>query len=310
MAPYSEKSAGSADRRGRSDERTHSFAVVIPARNEAVRLPRCLDTVVAERPDEIVVVDGLSDDDTAAIARDRGVRTLTADRACRGGQMNLGAAICSSDVLLFLCADSRLPTGALTFIDRVLDRDQPLVGGSLALRLHDDGSPGVPPEDPGRPGTPPGESLLMRTLAAGANLYCRGTRTLMCDRGIFVRRDAFARTGGFRELPVMEDVDFGRRLRRQGGVAVLARPAVSSSGRRLRGPGGALLAARVLAACLASSCGMSAENIARYLYAPRGGSVDRGSPPDAEGRSTASARGRSHRSRPALTRDAQRREDE
>jgi|GEM_PF-1090082 len=291
--------------------RKRSFAVVVPARNETTQLPGCLDTVARERPDEVVVVDGRSEDGTREVARARGARTLTADRARRSTQMNLGAASCTSEVLVFLCADSRLPAGALSVVDRAFDRHPDLVAGSFALRLHDDADIAALPNGLVRRRRQVGRRLSLRAMATSADVYCRCTRTLMCDRGIFVLRDAFERLGGFRELPVMEDVDLGRRLRQESRVIVLRRPAVSSSGRRFGGPAGALLAARVLVACAATALGMPAERVARALYAPHGGPAGSGSSPPTTGRSREPAHEResSSRAAPAVRGTSRHRED-
>lgn len=239
------------------------FAVVIPALNEAAQLQGCLAGLREQGPIDVVVADGGSTDATVAIAESNGARVVTVLPPRRSRQMNAGAAAAATgrpDALVFVSADCRLPAHALRTVERLLVTRPRLVGGSFSLTLCDDRV--QPPHSNGR---------RLRFMSAFSNAYCARTRTLMCDRAIFVRRTAFERLGGFRELAVMEDVDLGRRLRDLGETVVLWAPAVSSSARRLVGPGGWFTGARILGACGAYACGLSADGLVRRLYQPRGG---------------------------------------
>jgi glycosyltransferase involved in cell wall biosynthesis len=275
--------------------RPATVAVVIPAHNEAAHLPACLAAVLGQHPDDIVVADGASDDETVAVTRALGVEVVASPVARRARQMNAGAAACSADILLFLCADSRLPAGALARIRRLLVERPQVLAGCFPLRLSD----GIADQRPAAAGetgvattcaaaTAPastaasaaatadggGDRLSTSLLAASANAFCRLTRTLTCDRAIFVRRAAFTALDGFRDLPVMEDVDFGRRLRRIGQTVVLDGPAVTSSARRFAGARALTTTARIVAACVAYDCGLSADRVAELLYRPRGGTAE------------------------------------
>jgi len=271
--------------------RPATVAVVIPAHNEAAHLAACLAAVLDQQPDGIIVADGASDDETTATARAMGVNVVALPVARRARQMNAGAAACSAEILLFLCADSRLPAGALTRITRLLAERPQVLAGCFSLRLSDDiaaakpdaasetgvattcaaastAASGAAPADGG------GDRLSTSLLAASANAFCRLTHTLTCDRAIFVRRAAFTALNGFRDLPVMEDVDLGRRLRRIGQTVVLGGPAVSSSARRFAGARALTTTARIVAACVAYDCGLSADRVAELLYRPRGGTAE------------------------------------
>ena len=185
-------------------------AVVVPALNERRCIEGCLASVRAQQVDaEIVVVDGGSADGTAALAAPL-ARVLRAPRG-RAVQMNAGARATRGDVLLFLHADSRLAPGALAAVRRAL-ADADVVGGTFSLRFE--------PETP-----------LLRTYAtctrASPRVFHYG------DQGIFVRRAVFEALGGYREVPLMEDVDFLRRLRRAGPTVLLPLP-VTTSARRFQ----------------------------------------------------------------------------
>ena len=168
-------------------------------------------------------------------------------RANRGLQMNLGARRANGDVLLFLHADSRLPPGALAAVEALLSSRADVVGGCFTMRL-DSRSP------------------LCRLASWGGDLYHRTGRPLFGDRAVFVRRGAFEAVGGFRELPIMEDVDLGRRLRRLGRLAVLPGQVVSSA-RDFEHQGHIKLTAKILLACVAYDCRVPAGAIAQF-YRP------------------------------------------
>jgi rSAM/selenodomain-associated transferase 2 len=187
-----------------------SISVVIPALNEAERIAECIRSVREQGGvDEVVVVDGGSTDGTAAIAGSL-ARVVPSARG-RGVQMNTGAALTSGDVLLFLHADSLLHPRAVEALRRAL-RDERVVGGTFTLRFDH-------------------HHALLRLYALFARLpfpfFHYG------DRGIFVRRSVFEALSGFRAMPLMEDLDLLRRLRRQGRVVLVPRPVTTSAGRFL-----------------------------------------------------------------------------
>ncbi|MEW5929147.1 MAG: TIGR04283 family arsenosugar biosynthesis glycosyltransferase [Gemmatimonadota bacterium] len=217
--------------------------VVVPALDEAERIEACLESVLRQEGEaEVVVVDGGSTDATVEAAS----RLAVVHRSARGRavQMNAGARRTTGEVLLFLHADTVLHPDALPAL-RLALADPRVAGGTFTLRF-----------DHGHP--------LLRFYALCTRLPFSGFR--FGDQGIFVRREVFERLGGFRELPLLEDVDFLRRLRRAGRVAVVRRP-VTTSARRFQSRGivrqqllnGAILAAHAL--------GASPERLARW-YGP------------------------------------------
>ncbi len=176
------------------------IAVIIPTLNEEQALPDTLARTVRLGFDEIVVVDGGSTDRTRAIAASHHVRCVTSapGRAC---QMNAGAAHSRSDVLLFLHADTHLPNTARHAIERALN-DSACAGGRFDIRFERD----------------TGMAWLIARLI---NLRSRWSGIATGDQALFVRREVFAKLEGFADLPIMEDVDFTRRLKRAGRVTPL-----------------------------------------------------------------------------------------
>lgn len=126
--------------------------------------------------------------------------------------MNRGAAAASGDVLLFLHADTKLPEGACSMIrESLMNRN--VVAGAFRLGF-----------DTARP--------FLALVSLIASLRTRVLRLPFGDQAIFIRREYFDRIGGYRNFPVMEDLDLMRRIRRRGGRIALLRARVKSSSRR------------------------------------------------------------------------------
>ncbi|HTL16180.1 MAG TPA: TIGR04283 family arsenosugar biosynthesis glycosyltransferase [Patescibacteria group bacterium] len=187
-----------------------SVSVIIPVVNEAKHLPRTLEQAATNKPGEIIVADGGSHDETVRIAKGYGARVVTCGPN-RARQMNAGAALARGEVLLFLHADTVPPRG---YCQEVLAafRAPKVVGGAFRFAIADPF---------------PGRCLL----EASTNLRSHLWRMPYGDQAIFVRRWAFDQVGGFPDLPIMEDYEFIRRLRRLGKLALLD-AAVLTSGRR------------------------------------------------------------------------------
>ena len=184
------------------------LAVIVPTFDEEESLGRVLPRL-AEIGDELVVSDGGSADGTVELARRLGARVVEGDRG-RGPQLNRGAAACRAEILLFLHADSLPPRGAAAAIRAaVADGAE---GGGFRLEFE-------------------GGGAWMRRGTRLVNLRTRLTRLPLGDQGHFVTRAVFEEMGGYRDWPILEDLDFARRLRRRGGLVILPL-AVRTSSRR------------------------------------------------------------------------------
>jgi rSAM/selenodomain-associated transferase 2 len=161
---------------------------------------------------EISVADGGSHDETLSIAQSHGAKVVSVPPN-RARQMNAGAAVAHGETLLFLHADTLLPAGYRDAILAALRQPQ-VVGGAFRFRIIDPF---------------PGRRLIERSV----NLRSRLWRMPYGDQALFVRRWAFDELAGFSDLPIMEDYEFVRRLRRLGRLALL-NDAVLTSARRWR----------------------------------------------------------------------------
>lgn len=179
--------------------------------NEAATIASTLDALRRGAPDvEIVVVDGGSVDASVTIAQPLCDRVISAARG-RARQMNAGARASHGDALVFVHADTIVPTTFAADIASALS-DPAVVGGRFDVKLD-------------------ASAVPYRIIGAMISLRSRISRTGTGDQAIFVRRDVFDRLGGFPELELCEDLEFSRRLKRAGRVACL-RTRVTTSARR------------------------------------------------------------------------------
>ena len=187
-----------------------SVSVVVPTLNEETVLAVTLQRARQPCVGEIIVVDGGSTDSTPAIAARFADHVIPAPCG-RAVQMNVGAQRAGGDTLLFLHADTLVPDGyASAVIDACM---QPgVIGGRFDVRLE--------------PRTP-----LIWLTGELMNRRSRLTRISTGDQAIFIRRVLFERLGGYADIPLMEDVDLSRRMKRAGRVACL-RQRVTTSARR------------------------------------------------------------------------------
>lgn len=192
------------------------ISVIIPALDEEMSIARAIRSCREAGPCEVIVVDGGSRDRTVEIARGRADAVVAAPRG-RAAQMNAGAAVARGEVLLFLHADTLLPGRSVSAVLDAL-QDPAVIGGAFRVRL-------VPSPGAGR--------YVRATLGItgrmiGARSYV--ARAFTGDQAIFARAEAFRALGGYPEIPLMEDVELSRRMRR-AGKTVLLPLRVETSGR-------------------------------------------------------------------------------
>lgn len=186
------------------------LSIIVPALDEAAGIAATLEALAALRADghELIVVDGGSADATATIAAPLADKVIQVPRG-RARQMNAGAAIADGDALLFLHADTRLPEHAAQFVREALERRG---WGRFDVRIE-------------------GKSRWLAIVGFCMNWRSRLTGIATGDQAIFMRRDVFARAGGFADIPLMEDVALSARLKAISRPACVAARVVTS-GRR------------------------------------------------------------------------------
>ncbi len=175
-------------------------SVIIPALDEEKYLGACLDSLETAEC-EVIVVDGGSTDNTVALAESLGAKVIRTSVANRGMQMNAGAAAAQGELLLFFHADSRLPPNGIESMVSAM-KDPAVIGGGFSLEFF--------------PAT-----FFYSSLAVGANLFCRMTRMIFGDRGMFIRADRFQELGRFPETVIMEDAALATAMRNAGKIVIL-----------------------------------------------------------------------------------------
>jgi rSAM/selenodomain-associated transferase 2 len=193
------------------------ISVIIPTLNEELTIMATLAHTAALGFDELIVVDGGSLDQTPVLVESyrrrtqsqaqSPVRLVTAPRG-RARQMNEGAKASGGEILLFLHADTQLPGDAKTMIDTTL-ADQRMVGGRFDVRFD-------------RP------SMWGSIISRMMNWRSRLSGIATGDQALFVRRPIFEQMGGFADMPLMEDIDFSRRLKQKGATAALTATVTTS----------------------------------------------------------------------------------
>jgi rSAM/selenodomain-associated transferase 2 len=223
-----------------------ALSIIIPTLNEADSIQKSLEAVGRIHGHvEVIIVDGGSDDRTTEIARQNGAIVVTSERG-RGLQMNVGARVARGDALLFLHADTIPPPDAAERINAVFARNAAILGGNFAIYF--DGN--------------------KRGARFMTWLYPRLGKLGLCygDSGIFVRTSAYKEIGGFKPIPLFEDLDFVRLLKKRGGMVHLPVAVVTSS-RRFEGRSFVLTFAQWSILQVLYSLGIS-PRVLNQLYAP------------------------------------------
>jgi len=194
-----------------------TISVIIPTLNEERTIIATLAHTADLGFDELIVVDGGSFDQTPVLVESYRLSTqssalsplrLVTAPPGRALQMNEGAKTSGGEILLFLHADTQLPADAKSLIDTTL-ADQRMVGGRFDVRFD-------------RP-------LMWGTIISTMmNWRSRLSGLATGDQALFVRRPIFEQMGGFADIPLMEDIEFSRRLKRAGATAALTATVTTS----------------------------------------------------------------------------------
>jgi rSAM/selenodomain-associated transferase 2 len=190
------------------------FSIIVPAFHEGENindLIECLNRLDSDRNSEIIVVDGAQEKDTlGAISRNHVIK-ISSERG-RAKQMNAGASIARGQILIFLHADTELPAQALKKIHALMERSR-YVGGAFDLGIKSN-------------------KLIFRAIAKLSSWRSRLNRIPFGDQAIFIRREYFDKIGGYKEIPLMEDVELMRRIKKSGDKIWIFDDRVITSPRR------------------------------------------------------------------------------
>lgn len=191
-----------------------TFSIIIPVLHESDGIHSLIYRLRKQHAHErieIIVVDGSAEKDTINAIDNKEIITLVSG-AGRAQQMNAGAARARGEILIFLHADTRLPSSALAAIRAAL-ANRHYVGGAFDLGICSD-------------------RLVYKVIARVASYRSRLTRIPYGDQALFFRRGYFMALGGYREIPLMEDVELMHRIKKRGDTICILPDRVFTSPRR------------------------------------------------------------------------------
>ena len=226
----------------------YEFSIIIPVLNELDRINTIIEQLRKQNfeiPHEIIVVDGDTQGSTITAIKDRNVTTITSEKG-RGRQMNVGAAAACGEILIFLHADTILPENALEKISKTL-QNKNYVGGAFDLKI-----------DSNR--------LFLKYISARASMRSRWNRIPYGDQAIFIRKKYFNQIGGYKEIPLMEDVDLMRRIKKDGKKIVILPDKVTTSARRWENDGVFYTTLRNQILIRLFYLGISPHKLAKYYW--------------------------------------------
>ena len=186
------------------------ISIIIPTINEANNLPLLLsDLSSIQKEEEIIIVDCGSEDKTIDIANIYGAKICISKERNRGLQLDMGAKHSKGDWLLFLHADTRLTFDWFRKLNSVLKREKNYIYYFKFKINH--------------------KKIIYRILEILVNLRSQYFKQPYGDQGLIIHRTTYFKNNGFRKIPLMEDVDFLRRLNNKKDLKQLNLPLFISS---------------------------------------------------------------------------------
>jgi rSAM/selenodomain-associated transferase 2 len=190
------------------------FSIIVPVFHEGKNihdLIECLNRLDSDKQREVIVVDGAREKDTLGAIDGNPVIKISSERG-RATQMNAGASVARGEILIFLHADTELPFQALGKIHPLMEQSE-YVGGAFDLGIKSN-------------------KFAFRVIAKLASWRSRLNRIPFGDQAIFIRREYFNKMGGYKEIPIMEDAELMRRIKKSGDKIWIFHERVMTSPRR------------------------------------------------------------------------------
>ena len=186
------------------------ISIIIPTINEANNLPLLLsDLSDIQKDGEIIIVDCGSEDKTIDVANIYGAKVFKSEERNRGLQLDIGAKNSKGDWLIFLHADTRLTHDWLKEINLVLKGDKNYIYNFTFKINH--------------------KKIIYRVLEILVNFRSQYFKQPYGDQGLIIHRTIYFKNNGFRKIPIMEDIDFLRRLNKKKDLKQLNLPIFISS---------------------------------------------------------------------------------
>jgi rSAM/selenodomain-associated transferase 2 len=186
------------------------ISIIIPTINEANNLPLLLsDLSIINEDGEIIIVDCGSEDKTVDIANIYGAKVYKSKERNRGLQLDIGAKKSKGEWLIFLHADTRLTHDWFTKLKSFLKEDRNFIY-YFQFKIND-------------------KKIIFRVLEILVNFRSQYFKQPYGDQGLIIHRSIYIKNNGFRNIPLMEDVDFLKRLKTKKNLKQLNLPIFTSS---------------------------------------------------------------------------------
>ena len=186
------------------------FSIIIPTYNEANNLPLLLsDLSIPYKEGEIIIVDCDSQDNTVDIANLYGANIFSSKEKNRGLQLNIGAKNANGEWFIFLHADSRLKKDWFPKISSILN-DNKSFFYSFRFKVNN-------------------KKIIYRFLEFFVNLRCFLFKEPYGDQGLIIHRKTYFKNNGYKKIPLMEDLDFIKRVNQSKNLKILDLPIYTSS---------------------------------------------------------------------------------
>lgn len=219
------------------------ISIIVPIRNEPPEAVERFRRLAGSPEVELLVADSGANEETTHAFEAIGARIIRA-AGSRGERLALAARAAHGEIFFFLHCDSDPPDNALPAIQQSVSNGT--VAGAFSLAYHE-------------------ADARLRWIAWWANLRSRAFGLPFGDQGLFCRRDAYERAGGFRNLPICDDVDLVRRLKRTGKLVI--RPEkTQTSARRYRERGALRQVLRNWRVLLGYFAGISPRTLERWYH--------------------------------------------
>lgn len=188
------------------------ISIIIPTLNEEGNIKAVINSIQSHNI-EIILVDGGSEDQTLLIAKSLDIKVVVSSPG-RANQMNTGAMVASGEIVLFLHADTRLPTGFDDMVRRTLAKPG-IVAGAFTLQID-------------------APDWGLRLVEFGVKWRSHLWQMPYGDQAIFLTKDVFQKVGNFPQIPIMEDFELMRKLKSLGKIYLLPTPVITSPRRWLK----------------------------------------------------------------------------
>ena len=191
------------------------LSIIIPTYNEENNIESTINNIEQLSGNsqlEIIIADGGSTDNTVNIVRSHKCQVINSKKG-RGTQLNAGASTAKGDILLFLHADTLLPENFVVYINNSLhNKNTNGLWGRFDVKLS-------------------GKHFLFRVIEKMISLRSKITGIATGDQAIFVGREIFLTIGGYKDIPIMEDVELSKRLKKISSPICLKNYVITSSRR-------------------------------------------------------------------------------